>query len=341
MVGLNAKRCKEDEKLINSVLAKGKKGYVVETRTHNSATIARNKGGGYELEINYPLWRRVHRTTDRQGSLLESLSRFVDACNDRTSSMDKWLNKVESSGWLINVKDVLACACLIAQCIDKEGSSVLVHGAEGMDSTLQVCTLAQIILEPSMRTIRGFEWLIEKEWTNAGHPFYLRNNKSAFAFNSQQETKEQGPTFLLFLDCVHQIYKQFPNSFEFNEKFLITIFEHSYSSQYGTFLYNCIKQQKEYNFTTRTTSLWSYVNLPSNIENYINPTYEPNNRVIWPSVAPQSIVIWERLFYRWTLNQTISEPLHEIIRELKFKESRLKSEAESLRKQLLELVMNE
>ena len=26
MVGLNAKRCKEDEKLINSVLAKGKKG---------------------------------------------------------------------------------------------------------------------------------------------------------------------------------------------------------------------------------------------------------------------------------------------------------------------------
>ena len=314
---------------------------MVETRTHNSATNARNKGGGYELEINYPLWRRVHRVTDRQGSLLESLSRFVDACVDKSSSIDKWLNKVENSGWLINVKDVLTCACIIAQCVDKEGSSVLVHGAEGMDSTLQVCSLAQIILEPSMRTIRGFEWLIEKEWTNAGHPFYLRNSKSAFAFNTQQVTKEQNPTFLLFLDCVHQIYKQFPNSFEFNERFLITIFEHSYSSQYGTFLYNCVKQQREYNFKTRTVSLWSFINLPSNIESYINPTYEPNNRVIWPSVAPQSIVIWERLFYRWTLNQSTKEPLHEIIQELKFKEKKLKSEAEQLRKQLLELVMSE
>lgn len=306
-----------------------------------SKFLSQIKGGGYELEINYPLWKRVHRQTDRQGSLLESLSRFVSACNDKTSPMDKWLIKIENSSWLTNVKDVLACACLIAQCIDKEGSSVLVHGAEGSDSTLQVCSLAQIILEPSMRTIRGFEWLIEKEWTNAGHPFYLRNNKSAFAFNSQQITKEQNPTFLLFLDCVHQIYKQFPNSFEFNEKFLITIFEHSYSSQYGTFLYNCIKQQKEYNFKLKTVSLWSFINLPSNIENFINPTYEPNNRVIWPSVAPQSIVIWERLFYRWTLNQSIEEPLHHIVHELKFEEKKLKTEAEQLRKQLLELVMND
>lgn len=210
-----------------------------------------------------------------------------------------------------------------------------------MDSTLQVCSLAAIILEPSMRTIRGFQWLIEKEWTNAGHPFYLRNNKSAFAFNTQQATKEQSPTFLLFLDCVFQIYKQFPNSFEFNENFLITIFEHSYSSQYGTFLYNCVKQQKEYNFKSRTVSLWSFINLPSNIENFINPTYEPNNRVIWPSVALQSIVIWEKLFFRWTLNQTTVESLHKIIQELKFKEKKLRTEAEQLRKELIELVMSE
>lgn len=46
----------------------------------------------------------------------------------------------------------------------REGASVLVHGTEGTDSTLQVTSLAQIILEPACRTIRGFQGLVEREW---------------------------------------------------------------------------------------------------------------------------------------------------------------------------------
>lgn len=46
----------------------------------------------------------------------------------------------------------------------REGASILIHGTEGTDSTLQVTSLAQIILEPRSRTIRGFEALIEREW---------------------------------------------------------------------------------------------------------------------------------------------------------------------------------
>lgn len=44
--------------------------------------------------------------------------------------------------------------------------------------------------------------------------------------------------FLLFLDCVWQLGRQFPFSLEFNEHFLLTLFEHSYASPYGTFLCN-------------------------------------------------------------------------------------------------------
>lgn len=44
--------------------------------------------------------------------------------------------------------------------------------------------------------------------------------------------------FLLFLDCVWQMLHQFPCSFEFNEHFLVTLFEHAYASQFGTFLGN-------------------------------------------------------------------------------------------------------
>ena len=39
--------------------------------------------------------------------------------------------------------------------ISVTGASVLVHGSEGRDSTLQVTSLAQILLDPDCRTIRG------------------------------------------------------------------------------------------------------------------------------------------------------------------------------------------
>lgn len=55
--------------------------------------------------------------------------------------------------------------CLILSWLfRREGASVLVHGTEGTDSTLQVTSIAQIILDPRCRTIRGFEALVEREW---------------------------------------------------------------------------------------------------------------------------------------------------------------------------------
>ena len=34
----------------------------------------------------------------------------------------------------------------------------------------------------------------------------------------------------------------------------------------------------------------SYINRPEKIGEFMNPLYEPNSNVIWPSVAPQSLV---------------------------------------------------
>lgn len=41
---------------------------------------------------------------------------------------------------------------------------MLVHGAEGTDTTLLVAALAQVILDPSCRTLGGFLGLLEREW---------------------------------------------------------------------------------------------------------------------------------------------------------------------------------
>lgn len=289
MVGPNSKRCKEDERMINAVLGQGKRGYIIETRAPNLAQLAKTKGGGFEPEAHYPLWKRVHKPINRHSTLLDSLSKLLEACNDSSSSMDKWLSRVESSGWLSQVQSVLGCACLVAQCISEEGASVLVHGAEGIDSTLQVCSLAQVILDPRSRTVLGFEELIEQEWLQAGHPFGIRCKRGAYASNNSR-TRDQSPIFLLFLDCVYQIYYQFPCSFEFNEDFLALLFKHACASQFGTFLGDSVKERKELDIPKKTVSFWSYLNRASIIQEYINPAFEPNSNVIWPSVAPQSIV---------------------------------------------------
>lgn len=49
---------------------------------------------------------------------------------------------------------------------------------------------------------------------------------------------DRSPVFLQFMDCVWQISLQFPNAFEFNEHFLITILDHLYSCRFGTFLFS-------------------------------------------------------------------------------------------------------
>lgn len=53
---------------------------------------------------------------------------------------------------------------------------MLVHGTEGTDSTLQVTSLAQIILDPRCRTIRGFESLVVREWLQVRNAYGQNGN---------------------------------------------------------------------------------------------------------------------------------------------------------------------
>ena len=57
----------------------------------------------------------------------------------------------------------------------KKGISVLVHCSDGWDRTTQIVSLAQIMIDPHFRTIKGFQQLIDKDWVSFGHKFRLRN----------------------------------------------------------------------------------------------------------------------------------------------------------------------
>ncbi|XP_025916892.1 myotubularin-related protein 9 isoform X1 [Apteryx rowi] len=352
LTGTNGRRCKEDEKLINATLRAGKRGYIIDTRSLNVAQQARAKGGGFEQEAHYPQWRRIHKSIERFNILQESLIKLVEACNDQSHNMDRWLSKLEASNWLTHIKEILTAACLAAQCIDREGASVLVHGTEGTDSTLQVTSLAQIILDPRCRTIRGFESLVVREWLQAGHPFQQRCAQSAYS-NSKQ--KWEAPVFLLFLDCVWQILRQFPCSFEFSEHFLIMLFEHTYASQFGTFLGNNENERlvrilaqnpasgkekvsrSKLKLQQKTMSLWSWVNRPQELSKYKNPLFEANSLVIWPSVAPQSLQLWEGVFLRWNRSSKFLDEAYEEMVTLIEYNKQLKAKVNALRRKLAEL----
>ena len=151
---------------------------------------------------------------------------------------------------------------------------LVVHCSDGWDRTSQTCSLAQLILDGYYRTIQGtvkmflkvvffvfflfsshsgFQMLIEKDWLSFGHKFQDRCGHVI------SDANEVSPIFLQFLDAVWQLTQMFPQAFQFNEKYLVTILEHTYSCQYGTFVGNCEKQRGELKIREKTYSLWGYL----------------------------------------------------------------------------------
>lgn len=150
LAGPSIKRCRADEAILFSVLCENKKGLIVDTWGKKNSNI--------ENDQHYSQWKKVTRPLGNLSSastLLDSFTKLMEACNDINCSSDKWLIRLENSGWMGYVLNALNTACVVAQCLDHDGIPVLVHGGKGLDSTIIVTSLVQIILNPDCRTIRG------------------------------------------------------------------------------------------------------------------------------------------------------------------------------------------
>ncbi|KAJ8385546.1 hypothetical protein AAFF_G00185000 [Aldrovandia affinis] len=297
LTGANRKRCKEDELLLQAVIDGSELGYIIDTRSTQLAQQARMTGGGFESKSNYIAWKRLHRNLERGKVLQESLIKLAEACSDQSHSMDRWLSKLENSKWLSHVNSVLSTAGLLAECVEREGCSVLVHGSDGTDTTLLLTTLAQLILEPHCRTLSGFLALLEREWVQAGHPFQQRCAHSAY---SHARLRQEAPAFLLLLDCVWQLGRQFPLALEFGEPLLLQLARDAYASDFGTFLCNSDKERCALGVKENTHCLLQFLCRPSERDRLTNPLYQATELAIWPSVQPQALQLWTGLFFRWT-----------------------------------------
>lgn len=129
-----------------------------------------------------------------------------DQSNNFLSKIGKWLSIVSST--LKIVKEITKTLLLKA--------SVLLIEDEDCGWNNIVSSLVQLLLEPHRRTIRGFESLISKEWIylSGGQVDYSKTNRY----------------FVLFLDCVYQIYVQNASRFEFTSEYLRYLYNNQFAN---------------------------------------------------------------------------------------------------------------
>lgn len=302
-------RCLEDEQLLNSILRTNPNStymYVVDTRPRINAMANRAAGKGYENENNYENIKFHFLGIDNIHVMRSSLSKLIETCELKAPSMSSFLGGIESSGWLRHIRSILEASWFIAQAVE-EGVSVVVHCSDGWDRTAQVCSVAGLFLDPYYRTIQGFQALIEKDWLAFGHKFSERCGYLA------GDPKEVSPVFTQLIDCVWQLMQQFPTTFQFNERFLLTLHEHVHSCQYGTFIGNCEKDRIDLRLSERTYSLWGY--MANHMNEYINPLYSPEDTpgLLIPNVMPQSIKFWRGMYCCFESGVHPREPLGDLL----------------------------
>lgn len=332
-VGVAGKRSKDDENYIQLIMdanAQSHKIYIMDARPNTNAALQKARGFGYESEDNYGNAEVVFLDINNIHVMRESLKKLKDLCFPGLDDDQHWYSNLESTHWLEHIRCVLSGAVKIAEKIENNKTSVIIHCTDGWDRTAQLSSLAQIMLDPYYRTLKGFEVLIEKEWVSFGHKFAQRIGHG----DDKHTDDNRSPIFLQFIDCIWQIVRQFPNSFEFNEFLLITILDHLYSCLFGTYLCNSELQRVKEEVRTKTVSLWSYVN--SHLDDFINPLYGTYNKqhVIFPIASLRKIELWTAYYCRWNPRLRPQQPVGSRNKELILMKSELKKKVDELQREL-------
>uniref|UniRef100_A0A8C2ZAS3 phosphatidylinositol-3,5-bisphosphate 3-phosphatase n=1 Tax=Cyclopterus lumpus TaxID=8103 RepID=A0A8C2ZAS3_CYCLU len=263
---------------------------ILDARSYTAAVANRAKGGGCECEEYYPNCEVMFMGMANIHAIRNSFQALRTVCS-QIPDPGNWLSALESTRWLQHLSVMLKAATLVCSAVERDGRPVLVHCSDGWDRTPQIVALSKILLDPYYRTLEGFQVLVETEWLDYGHKFGDRCGHQENA----DDVSEQCPVFLQWLDCVHQLLKQFPCLFEFNEAFLVKLVQHTYSCLYGTFLCNNAREREMRNIYKRTCSVWSL--LRNGNKNFQNFLYIPSHdMVLQPVCHTRALQLWTAVY---------------------------------------------
>lgn len=298
-VGLSGRRSDKDEELLQCIAKANPNGnvlYLLDARPKANAVANQAVGAGYENTDNYKNVKIQFLGIENIHLMRESIHKLYSICQQKklkdNKSSGSWFSDLEATHWTDHIESILSAGRLLAELVSS-GKSAHVHCSDGWDRTTQLVCLAQVMLDPYFRTIKGFQVLIEKDWLLFGHRFGDRQGH--FDAGSSQVS----PIFLQFLDCVWQITKQFPTSFEFNTDFLIKLFDCSHSGKYGNFFCNSDRERTEECLKKKTASLWDAIKEKE--AKYRNPDYvfSAKHNEIFPIANIKAIRLWREFFFRW------------------------------------------
>jgi myotubularin-related protein 3/4 len=220
------------EKKVNKLL-------ILDMRSYTAAWANRAKGGGFEgsdtyanSEIDFMSLPNIHNVR-YSFSQLRNVIHSLDDTN--------YYQNLNATQWFQYLGLLLKTAI---RCIEAvyAGKTVLVHCSDGWDRTAQIISLCKIMADPYYRTFDGFKYLVQREWIDFGHKFADRNGVL------NEDPNERSPIFLQWLDCVHQLWQQNPKEFEFNQRYLMKLAQHSYSGMFGSFLFNSVFEAQQNGF---------------------------------------------------------------------------------------------
>jgi len=156
--------------------------------------------------------------------------------------------------------------------------------------------LAQLLLDPFYRTLKGFGILLQKEWISFGYNF---EEKSGTGY-PEDHYQEEIPLFIQWIDAVKQIMVQHRNHFEFNENYLLPLIDHVYSNRFGSFLCSNEKERRELKINEKTLSIWPWLSDPKRKEKFTNPNYIATNFRLNITFSTALFEVWLCYYQRYT-----------------------------------------
>lgn len=293
--------------------------YIFDARSYVAAMANTLRDGGVESEKDYKNCKVVHNDIDNIHEVRKSYNKLMEGCideynpNKKTERPNEFglLNVLQTSKWIPKLRSILIASLNVVEKID-ENNNVLIHCSDGWDRTAQMCATAQLILDPYYRTLEGFEVLIEKDFISFGHKFEERTSQFVDRDNKKVQD-ERSQVFVQWLDCVHQIMRQNPMEFQFNEKLLVFLANEVYTCRFGTFLENNEYNKALNQVKVTTVSIWTHVN--GELDEYLNPFYKPNtSKRLNFSIENNDLVLWRGYFLQY--HESINDEQANMMRDL-------------------------
>ncbi|ORC88926.1 putative zinc-binding phosphatase [Trypanosoma theileri] len=314
---------------------------VADCRPQAAAWANQKLGGGFESGPSYSFCEVKFHGIENIHGVMQSFSKLKSLIQQFNGKQprDDFLSQLNDTKWLRHVQRILMCSSEIAGGLDR-GESYLVHCTDGWDRTPQCVATAMLLLDPFYRTIVGFCVLVEKEFCSFGHKFaercghqvygdtsYVSDNgvsASDTDVHSSSSSSSSGklqpsPIFLLWMDVVFQVVRQFPRYFEFTPKLLEYLAETVYACLYGTFLCNGERERMFEGVRLNTASVWTDICCAARRERagesplyFVNDSYDSVTaweyiskekgcgiQRISPSCSSKRIVFWESFYLRY------------------------------------------